>query len=212
LKEDLRRPVFPWVGICDLARTDAEERVCEPGRHGLKVAEHIVIDGNNLLHAMHDHAPLPAVGRETLVKLLDRWAGEHKDAVTLAFDGPTPSGGLAKQMTSTRMTVTFSAPATADDVIVSMIEQAKRPELLRIVSSDNAILHAARQRRCQTTDAVTFIAGLFPPQPDSAPHQPPPSQKPEKPQVKSTDETDQWLDLFGVDDDEPFDGYGAMTE
>jgi predicted RNA-binding protein with PIN domain len=175
--------------------------------------EQIVIDGNNLLYNMHTHAPLPEVGRETLVKILERWVQEHRTVVTLVFDGPVPSGGLAQQMTSTHMTVKFSAPATADDIIVSMIEQAQQPTMLRVVSSDTAIQHAARHRRCQTTDAVAFIAELFPP--EQASSIPPSSTRPnEKPEIVSPNETDKWLDVFGIDDDEnePFNGHDAMTQ
>lgn len=176
--------------------------------------EHIIIDGNNLLYAMRAHAPLPAIGRETLVKILERWVQQHNAVVTLVFDGPIPSGGLARQMTSSYMTVRFSAPATADDVLVAMIEQAEQPAMLRVVSSDTAIRHAARHRRCQTTDAAAFIAELFPPQQASPA---PPSTIPpaEKPEIVSPNETDKWLDVFGIDRDdenEPFNGHDAMTQ
>jgi predicted RNA-binding protein with PIN domain len=176
--------------------------------------EHIIIDGNNLLYNMHAHAPLPAVGRETLVKILERWVREHGIVVTLVFDGPVPDGGLAHQMTSSYMTVKFSAPATADDIIVSMIEQAGLPAMLRVVSSDTAIQHAARHRRCQTTDAVAFIAELFPPE-QASPTPPTSTQPAEKPEIVSPNETDKWLDVFGIDrddEDEPFNGHDAMTQ
>jgi len=38
------------------------------------MAAHILIDGNNLLHAMHQRAPIPQVGRETMVRVIERWA------------------------------------------------------------------------------------------------------------------------------------------
>ncbi len=173
--------------------------------------EHIIIDGNNLLYAMRAHAPLPAVGRETLVKILERWVQEHNAVVTLVFDGPVPAGGLAKQMTSSYMAVKFSGPATADDVIVAMIKQAEQPTMARVVSSDTAIRHAARHRRCQTTDAAAFIAELFPPQ-QASPTPTSSTQPDEKPEIVSPNETDKWLDIFGVDDDEPFNGHDAITQ
>ncbi len=170
--------------------------------------EHVIIDGNNLLHAMHAHAPLPAVGRETLVKVVERWAGQRDDQVTLAFDGPVPPEGLAKQMTSGRITVRFSAPMTADDLIVAMIQRAKDPGTVRVVSSDTAIRREARYRRCRHTDAVSFVAELFP---DKRASMPTPPIGPEKPDKLSPDEAQEWLDLFGCDGTEPFDGYDAMT-
>ena len=39
-----------------------------------EVPEHVIIDGNNLLFAMYEHAPVPNIGRETLVRTVERWA------------------------------------------------------------------------------------------------------------------------------------------
>ena len=46
----------------------------------------VVIDGNNLLHAMHAHAPLPAIGRETLVRIIERWAERVGGEVVVVED------------------------------------------------------------------------------------------------------------------------------
>ncbi len=176
------------------------------------MAEHVIIDGNNLLHAMHAHAPIPYVARETMVKIIERWARKGDDEVSLVFDGPTPRGGLAQQMTSSRIMVQFSAPVTADDIIAKMIKRAPDPGRLRIVSSDTALRHEARHRRCGYTDAVTFIQHeLFPPE-GEAPRKI--TQTDEKPDEVSRQDTEEWLDIFGLgdDDDEPFDGHDAMTE
>ncbi len=132
--------------------------------------QHVIIDGNNLLYAMHAQAPMPHVGRETLVKLVERWAGRGDHEVTLVFDGPIPPGGLARQMASDRITVRFSAPVTADDIIVDMIHQAKDPTIIRVVTSDNAIRHEAKRRRSRNTVAADFIEELFPQ--DSQPRPP----------------------------------------
>ena len=39
----------------------------------------VVIDGNNLLYAMREHAPIPNVGRETMVRIIERWAKTHEE-------------------------------------------------------------------------------------------------------------------------------------
>lgn len=171
--------------------------------------EQVIIDGNNLLHAMHAHAPLPTIGRETLVKVVERWAGQSDNDVTLVFDGPTPREGLAKQMTSRRITVRFSAPMTADDIIVAMIQRAKDPGRVRVVTGDTAIRREVRYRRCLHTDVVSFITELFPGKGETRPPQRSAAEKQDK---VSPQETREWLDMFGYEDDEsePFDGYGAM--
>ena len=171
------------------------------------MAEHVIIDGNNLLFAMRDHAPLPAVGRETLVKVVERWARQGKDTVTLVFDGAIPAGDLAKQMSSSRIKVRFSAPATADDIIVGMIHRARDPATVRVVTGDKAIRHEARIRRCRHVEAAAFVPELFPsPKVSQGPKHSPA----EKPEEVPPDEAREWLDLFDLDEEEPFDGHDAM--
>lgn len=174
---------------------------------------HIIIDGNNLLYAMHEHAPMPHVGRETMVQVIDRWARSHDDKVTLVFDGPIPRGGLAQQMSSSRITVRFSGKETADDVIVRIVKNAKYPNELRVVSGDGAIRHEARYRKAESVDSAAFVAELFP----SAPRgiaKPTPAASDEKPGAMSKKDVDAWLQAFDIDagpPEEPFDGYDAMT-
>lgn len=171
---------------------------------------HVIIDGNNLLYAMRAHAPLPAIGRETLVRVVERWAKQRDDSVTLVFDGPIPHGGLARQMTSSRITVRFSAPMTGDDVIVAMVHRANDPGAVRVVSGDTAIRREARYRRCGHTDVVKFVAELFPSERASSPSPPATSEKPDR---VSPEDSREWLELFGVDDEtEPFDGHDSMKE
>ena len=178
------------------------------------MSEHVIIDGNNLLYAMHAHASLPNIGRETLVRIIERWAAGSDRRVTLVFDGPVPREGLARQMGSKQrlesgatLTVRFSAPATADDVIVQAVHDAKDPGAMRVVSSDRAIGHAAKHRRCRLTLAADFVAELLP-EPEKIADDA--SSFPEKP---TTDAGESWLDTFGFkdSDDEPFDGFDAMT-
>ncbi len=162
---------------------------------------------------MHEHAPIPHAGRETLVKIVERWARTGTDSVTLVFDGATPRGGFAKQMSSSRIDVKFSAPETADDIIVRMVHQARQPRTIRVVSTDTAIRYEARARNCLHIDSAGFVTELFPS--PKAPGGSSPAQPagPEKPQSLTPEETDDWLDVFGIDDqDEPFDGFDAMME
>jgi len=159
---------------------------------------HVVIDGNNLLHAMHAHAPVPAVGRETMVKVIERWAKRHGDDVTLVFDGPKPRGGLLKQMSSRRIDVRFAAPRTADDVIIDLIKRATHPDTVCVVSTDTAIRYEAKLHRCRCTESVPFVRELFadPNRTTDAPA----TASDEKPQSLTPDDVDHWLDVF--DDDE----------
>ena len=171
------------------------------------MAEHVIIDGNNLLHAMREHAPIAAIGRESMVRLIERWSRGNGTGVTLIFDGPAPRGGFGKQLAPASLTVRFSAPATADDLIVAAIRDEKEPTRLRIVTSDTAIRHAAGYRKCHCTDAVDFIAELFPRQSSSGVVKPPTD---EKPTDIDPHEAQRWESTFGGSDEEPFAGFGAM--
>lgn len=171
------------------------------------MAEHVIIDGNNLLHAMREHAPIAAVGRETMVRLIERWSRGSGCKVTLVFDGPAPRGGLGKQLSPDALTVRFSAPATADDLIVAAITEEMEPSRLRVVTSDTAIRHAAGYRKCRCTDAVSFIGELFP---DQAPGEAPRPLPEEKPTNVAPEDAEHWNHIFGGTDNEPFDGFDAM--
>jgi hypothetical protein len=158
----------------------------------------VIIDGNNLLFAMHAHAPIPNVGRETLVRVVEKWARRRNDEVTIVFDGHRPGGGLAQQLTSSQLDVQFSGNRTADDVIVALIQRTRDPGRIRIVTSDHAIRSEARHRRCGTTAADAFVGELFP-APTSPPRPKPTGEKAKPP--ASTTERDEWLRLFGFTED-----------
>lgn len=189
-----------------------------PRHHG-GMAGHIIIDGNNLLYAVHEHAVQRQIGRERLVRLVEAWARRVENRVTLVFDGPVPKGGLAGQLSSKRIDVRFSASHTADDVIVAMIEQSTDPGKLRVVTGDKAIAKVAAYRRCHCTPPIDFAAELEPPRADRKPQRgdsrnPAEESGPhEKPDDHGTNDGTEWLDAFGYDDtdDEPFDGHDAMV-
>jgi len=162
--------------------------------------EHVIIDGNNLLFAMHAHAPIPAMGRETLVRVVERWARRGDSKVTIVFDGSVPPRGLAKQMDSTRVFVRYSGPKTADDVIIVLVQRARQPGLLRVVTSDTAIRHEAKYRRCRHTDSVAFVEEVFAAREGADPKTTPVDGAPDKPRTLSADEADEWLDMFDADD------------
>jgi len=187
------------------------------------VGVHVIIDGNNLFHAIRDLAAATSIGREKLVRLIERWAQRGRRAATLVFDGPPPPGGLARQMSSPRIDVRFSGSRTADDVIVDLVNAAANPHEIRVVSNDSAIGHAARYRRCQHTLCDDFIRELYQDgdeqsgRTDSVSKKPgssPPFGGHEKPVAPSSDEAKRWLDTFGYDPDdkEPFDGSEAMED
>ena len=156
---------------------------------------HVIIDGNNLFHAMHAHAPVASVGRETMVRIIERWSKRHTDEVTLVFDGPPPRDGMLRQMSSRRIVLRFSAPVTADDVIIAMVAKAKHPDVVCVVTDDTAIKYEARLKHCQHTGTVAFIAELFR-KPDEDGAALPSISTDEKPQEQTPEDVDRWTELF----------------
>lgn len=144
----------------------------------------ILVDGNNLLHAARDRGFFPLVGRETLVRIIAHWAKQSGTTVTIVFDGPSPASGLARQMAVAGVEVRYSAPLTADDVIVEAVARASRPRELGVVTADRAIRVEASRRKCQCLDTMDFLQQLDeawrqrPPRPRSDP--PAPKNKPPK--------------------------------
>lgn len=175
--------------------------------------EHVIIDGNNLMHAMHAHAPIPNVGRETMVRVIDKWAHRRGANVTLVFDGPQPGPALRRQMAGARVAVLFSAPKTADDIIIEMVQQIHDPTGVRVVTSDTAIRYEARSRRCGHVDSERFVKELFEKtgEPEMRPRETTDEKSvDEKPQASTPDERRFWSETFGADDNDQFDGHDAM--
>lgn len=169
-----------------------------------------IIDGNNLLHAVRDHAPVPAGGREAMVRRIHQWSVRDGYATTVVFDGAPPTRGLKRQTAPDGLEVRFSAPRTADDLIVELIHAASHPDQILVVTDDKAILYEARLRRCASIANVTFIEKLFPSSPNSpAVASIPPSDKPTD---ISPEELAYWRREFGIPDakDEPFEGMEGM--
>jgi len=83
----------------------------------------------------------------------------------------------------------------ADDVIVELIDRSSIPRRLLVVSSDRAILRAARRRRCRTLTSDRFLARLaadstrgFPRVADNRPSGP-----------LAAEDVDRWAREFDVD-------------
>ncbi len=178
------------------------------------VPDTVIIDGNNLLHAVRVLGPTRPPGRESLLKIIERWAIEHHNVVILVFDGPRPHGAFGEQMRSERIEVLFSGARTADDCIVERLATLPNPDRVLVVSDDTAIQYEARRQRCRSVSTTIFIASLFPPDSGSVGRAPSAAESVgDKPSNITQRERNEWLASF--DDgksDEPFDGFDAMMQ
>lgn len=120
-----------------------------------------LIDGNNLLYALRNVADYEA-GRLGLCVLLKPLVA-RKERVTIVFDGPDPPPGLLRQMYDQGVSVYFSGPYKADDLIIGFIREDSAPKRLTVVSTDREIRVEARKRRCigrRSEEFVEFLARL----------------------------------------------------
>ena len=178
--------------------------------YNLSMSEIVLIDGNNLLHAVRQLGPTRPPGREKLARLIEGWAALTHNQVVLVFDGPAPGGPFGKQMQSQAVEIVFSGARTADDCIVERLQQVNNPSRAKVVTDDTAIRYEARSKQCGLVSTTAFIASLFA-APSSTTSSPPSESPSDKPTSPSDAERQAWLDIF--DDrspEEPFDGHEAM--
>jgi hypothetical protein len=152
-----------------------------------------LVDGNNLMHAMLDAGD--DVGRLALCCKLDAFLPPD-EPIHVVFDGPAPPAGLARQIRGSGVAVTYCPDTPADDIILREIAHSSAPKRLHVVSSDREIRKAARARRCQSHTSEAFCTRL------SREHSPPPSAGPSEPEEKrhglSDEQTEGWLEEFGL--------------
>jgi predicted RNA-binding protein with PIN domain len=160
-----------------------------------------IIDGNNLLHAYAEVAG-PMIGRQHLCELVGGWASRVAAEVVIVFDGPPPPPGVRRQMQASTPDIRFSEARSADEVIEDIIDDAPSPANLCIVTSDQGVASAGRHRGCRWVKAQDFARRLSSP---PGPSPPPGPAPPEKPTALDRQETDEWLQEFGIDTADPDD-------
>jgi predicted RNA-binding protein with PIN domain len=157
----------------------------------------VLIDGNNLLHAAIEVEPEHPPGRTQLCDLMTRWARRTENTVHVVFDGPWPDPPRARQISGDEIDVTFSEDASADAVMIHILETDSAARRLLVVSSDREIVRAAKRRRATTIGSPDFWQQV---RRDLARPEPEPSEPPAKQSGLAPGESDQWLDEMGLAD------------
>lgn len=163
----------------------------------------LIIDTFNVLHTTGvlppELAGLDVMGLAGLI-LRSRHASER---VTFACDGlpasdlPAPGALVIDGHPEAAMDVQFSGrQATADDLIMRMIDVSTAPRRLTVISSDHAIQKHARRRRCVTLSSEEFLQQLA----DDAHLQRQPGAIPRRPTWMTSDQVEQWKRTFDVDE------------
>jgi hypothetical protein len=155
----------------------------------------ILIDGYNLLRIIQKKESMSALDEAGLTRILTDYLQRIRDRGQIIFDGIGPPdksalGGFRN------LEVFFSGQhLDADAVIEEKIEDSTAPRSLVVVSSDRRLVAAAKKRK-----AVSIGADLFWETVCKQMEKEPPRPEPrEKRHGITESETNQWMDLFGMD-------------
>ncbi len=170
----------------------------DPAGRTMLVEMPLLIDTYNVLHTTGvlpaEHAGIEV---DDLIALLAA-SRYRRHRCTLVCDGT----GMSQHVSTTQgdMRVLYSGPTrTADDVMIDMLNADTAPRLLTVVSSDVAILKAARKRRCPLMRSTTLLAHLA--------HDVDLPMRPRTARKRNTDplpreEVKQWIHMFDLSDAE----------
>lgn len=161
----------------------------------------VLVDGNNLTYAACElEDPERPIGRWALCETLREWARRSRNKVHVVFDGPDPPGDFKRQLADGQFVeVSFSGPGrTADAVLIEMLNENSAARRMLVVSSDREIRRAAKRRRAKDVRSDEFWMAvrsmLQRPERRS-------SEPGEKRVGLADDEADEWMTLFGLDED-----------
>lgn len=149
-----------------------------------------LIDGHNLIGQLPDISLDDPNDEAKLVQKLAGFVARKNTRCTVVFDNGNP-GGRSRMSLSSVEVVFASERTTADNVMLERIQRESNPKMLTVVSSDNAVLSAARRRSMQTVTSTEFVQQLQPPPPRPRPG---PDTAPDL--KLSPREVDEWLMLF----------------
>jgi len=128
--------------------------------------------------------------------VIDGYLGATQQGGQMVFDGLGPANKEAFSGIR-RLDIVFAGSGQdADGVIEGKILVDSAPKRLIVVSNDRALREAATHRKAKAVSCEDFWEQV---QTNIRRNKPKRKEPPEKRQGLSEGETDQWLDLFGLD-------------
>jgi predicted RNA-binding protein with PIN domain len=134
----------------------------QPDRDPLAATQRLLIDGNNLLHAL-SRTPEAAPAAALVGRL--RGAIPASTTIELVFDGPVERG-LRNERIASGVMVHYSGPRTADAVILAVIDNVRALDgadgtgTLLVVTDDRELRHGSRLRGARTAGSAWLIGRL----------------------------------------------------
>jgi len=149
----------------------------------------LLIDGHNVIgRASGLSLSDEEGGRRELISRLAALKGHKGGEVVIVFDGNRPGSGSRGKAGAVNIRYSPSG-RSADDTIISIIDESPNPRAISLVTSDNELAARAKSRGVSVTPSASFWKNLSH-TPDSN------HQKEEKP-APSPDDAEHWLKLFG---------------
>ena len=110
--------------------------------------EHLIIDGNNALHAIPQLAKTLGkdrqMARDDLVRMLEPLQARDNCLLTVVFDGRGGKTALTKHRGNEQYSIIYSSSSQgADGVIERMLMAAEFPERITVGTNDNLIRNCA---------------------------------------------------------------------
>ena len=155
-----------------------------------------IIDGNNLLWALHEAFGEREITTEVeLCRVLSKYFAQVGEPGQVVFDGAGPAD-KGQFDTIDHVEVYFAGfHRDADSVIEEKITADTSPRRLTVVSSDRRLRKAAGARRAAALKSEEFWEQV---QRELSRRKPKKKEPEEKREGLTDGETDQWMDLFGL--------------
>jgi uncharacterized protein len=151
----------------------------------------ILIDGHNLIGRVPGISLADADDEEALLRLLQSFRARTGKAITVVFD-PGVSSTLSQSRKLGGVRVLSAAyGSSADAVIRGRVARASDRQGLTVVTSDRDLASSVARMGARVQSSEAFAALLERPE----------RQTPRKEEPPSAEEVDQWLTLFGSDDE-----------
>jgi uncharacterized protein len=153
-----------------------------------------VVDGYNLLHAVKkSFEQLQDISDIRIAKILSVYSNKTRDTGQLVFDGIGPPNREDFCHIESVEVIFSGTEKEADDIIENIIAANTAPKRLVVVSDDRRLKVAAKKRKCQHIDCVSFMMHMIGEIGRENKRQEPPSKN----TGISGEETEGWLDEFG---------------
>ena len=127
--------------------------------------EHLIIDGNNALHAIPELASELSrdrnLARDSLLRFLEPIQQNEDSLLTVVFDGRGDKGKIYQKDGNKNYTVIYSSSFQgADGVIERMLLAAKFPDRISVATNDELIRNCAYESGASTMRIKELIKKL----------------------------------------------------